>query len=159
MLKRSKIDIEHFCCIFFPCSKTPSELIGKRVVMFSYGSGLASGMYSLRVTDTPQLSQLTQGMINIPKTLAARKTIPPADFEATMKLREETHHLAPYKPVGDPAQLFPGTYYLTGVDEKHRRSYVRVPPAQSTADKGKGQGIQLKSPLAQAQQTLSNGTV
>ena len=92
--------------------------------------------------------------------LAARKTIPPADFEATMKLREETHHLAPYKPVGDPAQLFPGTYYLTGVDEKHRRSYVRVPQVQASADEGKGQtGIQLKSPLAQAQQTLFNGTV
>lgn len=146
--------------MFHSCSKTTSELIGKRVVMFSYGSGLASCMYSLRVTDTPQLSQLTQAMINIPKMLAARKTIPPADFEATMKLREETHHLAPYKPVGDPAQLFPGTYYLTGVDEKHRRSYVRVPQVQASADEGKGQtGIQLKSPLAQAQQTLFNGTV
>ena len=124
--------------------------------MFSYGSGLASCMYSLKVTDTPQLAQLTQSMLNIPKTLAARKTIPPSDFESTMKLREETHHLAPYKPVGDPTQLFPGTFYLTGVDEKHRRSYVRVPPAQANAVEGKVQ--QLKSPLAQAQ-TLSNGAV
>ena len=125
--------------------------------MFSYGSGLASCMYSLKVADSPQLSQLTQTLVNIPKTLAARKTIPPADFEATMKLCEETHHLAPYKPVGDPAQLFPGTYYLTGVDEKHRRSYVRVPPVAESG--AKRAGAELKSPLALAQQTLSNGTV
>lgn len=148
----NEVNIEQFLPL---CSKTPSELIGKRIVMFSYGSGLASCMYSLRMADTPQLYQLTQSMLNVPKTLAARKTIPPADFEATMKLREETHHLAPYKPVGDPTQLFPGTYYLTGVDEKHRRSYVRVPPAQSTT---KGE-VQLKSPLAQIQQTLSNGAI
>ena len=114
-------------------------------------------MYSLRVADNPQLSQLTQTLVNIPKTLAARNTIPPAHFEATMKLREETHHLAPYKPVGDPAQLFPGTYYLTGVDEKHRRSYVRVPPVAESG--AKRAGAELKSPLALAQQTLSNGTV
>lgn len=143
-----------------PCSKTPDELIGCRVVMFSYGSGLASCMYSLRVTNTPQLSRLTQNLTDIPKRLASRKTIPPAEFEATMKLREKTHHLAPYQPVGDPGQLFPGTYYLTAVDDKHRRSYTRAPRQGSTAeDDGRKIGINhiLKSPLTTAQ-TLSNGT-
>ena len=118
--------------------------------MFSYGSGLASSMYSLRVLDSPQLSKLTQQLLDIPKTLAARRTVPPADFERTMKLREETHHLAPYKPVDDPAQLLPGTYYITNVDDKHRRSYVRVPPQPSTGTKMS----ELKSPLAQS---LTNG--
>ncbi len=44
-----------------------------------------------------------------------------------MKLREQTHHLAPYQPVGTPAELFPGTYFLTGIDDKHRRGYERTP--------------------------------
>ena len=120
--------------------------------MFSYGSGLASCMYSLRVSDSPLLTKMAECLGNLPKTLVARKTVPPAEFERTMKLREETHHLAPYQPVGDPTQLFPGTYYLTGVDEKHRRSYARVPPQQSGSS---GKEAQLRSPLAQ---TLANGT-
>lgn len=137
--------------IMFLCSKPLSELTGKRVVMFSYGSGLASCMYSLRISPSPLLNKMVENLINLPKTLAARRTIPPADFERTMKLREETHHLAPYQPVGDPAQLFPGTYYLTAVDERHRRSYARVPQQPTGIDKT----VQLKSPLAQS---LANGT-
>jgi len=31
--------------------------------------------------------------------------------------------LAPYTPVGDLSSLFPGTWYLASVDEKHRRKY------------------------------------
>ena len=118
--------------------------------MFSYGSGLASSMYSLRVSKTPRLIQMTELFLSVPKHLVARQTIPPGEFESTMKLREETHHLAPYKPVGDPNQLFPGTYYLTNVDEKHRRSYIRIPPQSPSSD----QVEQLQSPLAQS---LSNG--
>ena len=120
--------------------------------MFSYGSGLASCMYSLRLVDSPLLSKITQKLVDVPKTLAARATVPPAEFECTMKLREETHHLAPYKPSGDPSQLFPGTYYLTNVDNKHRRSYLRVPP-QPTSD---GKVHELKSPLSQS---LANGAL
>lgn len=30
---------------------------------------------------------------------------------------------APYSPVGDVSVLFPGTWYLTQVDDKHRRQY------------------------------------
>ena len=110
--------------------KSLEELAGKRVVLFSYGSGLASAMYSLRVAaDTsPEspLSTMASGCADILKRLKSRTTVAPADFEMTMKLREETHHLAPYLPVGDLEGLWPGTYYLTSVDDKHRRMYVRV---------------------------------
>ena len=50
----------------------------------------------------------------------------PAEFEKTMKLREDTHHMAPYTPLGSLDQLWPGTYYLTAVDDKHRRLYARL---------------------------------
>ena len=100
------------------------------MVLFSYGSGLASAMYSLRVSadSTPKspLATLAEGCTDLLKRLKSRRTVPPAEFEKTMKLREETHHLAPYTPVGDLGDLWPGTYYLTGVDEKHRRVYARL---------------------------------
>lgn len=43
---------------------------------------------------------------------------------------------APYKPVGDNRHLFPGTWYLIDVDNKHRRKYERKPiqPAEDGAD-------------------------
>lgn len=135
-------------------SKSPKELLGKRIVLFSYGSGLASCMYSIRVsTDStcePSLSSVVATINDIPDRLASRKFMPPGEFEQIMKLREETHHKAPYTPRGDIADLFPGTFYITSVDEKHRRSYSRVAPSAGE----KTTESSLKSPLSQ---TLTNG--
>lgn len=127
-------------------------MTGKRLVLFSYGSGLASAMYSIRVTsDLEKLSTITKTVSDVPKRLSSRKVVPPAEFERTMKLREETHHLAPYSPVSNPADLFPGTYYLASVDDKHRRVYNRFPLNEV------GQTPpNLKSPLAQTV-ALANG--
>lgn len=143
---------------FFPSySKKPEEVAGKRVVLFSYGSGLASAMYSLRVSSdaTPgsPLSSLMESLSSIPARLKARKTVSPPDFEQTMLLREKTHHSAPYIPVGDRKELFPGTYYLASVDEKHRRTYERLPPAERKPF------ITLHSPLRKFTegQTYTNG--
>jgi hydroxymethylglutaryl-CoA synthase len=41
-----------------------------------------------------------------------------------MKLREETHNMRDYTPVGSIDRLAPGTFYLTSVDEKFRRHYA-----------------------------------
>lgn len=40
-----------------------------------------------------------------------------------MKVREETHNLKSYSPIGDIALLRPNTFYLESVDEKYRRFY------------------------------------
>ena len=106
------------------------ELANKRVVLFSYGSGLASAMYSIRVTSdtSPKspLASVSASCSDIVARLNGRRTVPPSDFEKTMKLRENTHHLAPYTPVGDPNDLWPQTCYLDRVDDKHRRFYSWV---------------------------------
>lgn len=92
--------------------------------MFSYGSGLAATMYSLRVsTDCAPLASLSSNVSDIPGLLTARRVVSPVEFEAIMKLREETHHKAPYEPQGNAIDLFPSTFYLTSVDDKHRRTY------------------------------------
>ena len=111
-------------------SVSAEELSGKRLVLFSYGSGLAATMYSMRVSADcgakSPLSSLLANVSDIPKQLAQRTVVSPADFEKTMKLREETHHQAPYTPCGSTSDLFPATYHLVSVDDKHRRMYSRV---------------------------------
>ena len=119
-------------CYSLFSSKKPTELAGKRVVLFSYGSGLASAMYSLRFSQDPtpksSLSKVMATLADIPTRLQLRRTTPPAEFEEIMKLREDTHHKCPYTPVSDIKDLFPGTYYLAQVDDKYRRTYLRVLP-------------------------------
>ena len=121
------ITLQLFSCV---CSVSTKQLSGKRVILFSYGSGLAAAMYSLRVVAdcgrASPLSALKANVSNIPSRLASRKVVPPAEFERLMSLREETHHMAPYTPQGSTADLFPSTFYLTTVDDKHRRAYNRV---------------------------------
>ena len=122
--------------------------------MFSYGSGLASAMYSLRVAaGSAALDALCANMADLHRRLDDRKTVPPAEFERVMKLREETHHLAPYTPVGSTEDLFPGTYYITNVDDKHRRTYVRTPLVSKSAPP-----VIHHSPLRQAASQTVNGT-
>ncbi|KAK2164115.1 hypothetical protein LSH36_68g01018 [Paralvinella palmiformis] len=108
-----------------------SEISGKRVVLFSYGSGLASSMFSLRfcqdASHDSALDKLVSSLADLNDRLDSRLKVAPSDFEKVMKLRQETHHLAPYSPVGSVDNLFPGTWYLTHIDEMHRRKYERKP--------------------------------
>ena len=146
------VPIIQYCYLSY--SVEGGALAGKQVVLFSYGSGLASAMYSIRVTtDLERLAKVMKSVSDIPKRLAGRQFVPPPEFEQTMKLREETHHRAPYSPVGNPADLFPGTYYLVSVDDKHRRVYNRFPLQEGALDEAPPS---LKSPLAQSV-TLTNG--
>ncbi|XP_069160115.1 hydroxymethylglutaryl-CoA synthase 1 isoform X2 [Procambarus clarkii] len=115
----------------FISSNSVASLAGKKVAMFSYGSGLAATMFSLRVSedtgpDSP-LSKLVASLSDLGVRLDARSKVSPKLFAETMKLRQETHHKAPYTPAGIVEVLFPGTWYLTRVDEMHRRQYERRP--------------------------------
>ncbi|KAK7482697.1 hypothetical protein BaRGS_00018290 [Batillaria attramentaria] len=110
---------------------TLESIAGKRVVLFSYGSGSASAMFSLRVTEDRSpgsaLEKLVSSLSDLQQRLDSRQKVAPPDFDSCMKLREETHHLAPYNPVGPVDSLFPGTWYLTSIDGMHRRKYERKP--------------------------------
>src|SRR5690606_36525523 len=44
--------------------------------------------------------------------------------------------LVPNTPIGDISVLSPGTFYLTKVDEKHRRFYERVPLSGASGKNG-----------------------
>lgn len=106
------------------------NLASKRILLFSYGSGLAASMFSARLSgdtsDNSVLSRLWKGVSDIPHRLEQRTSVPAAQFEETLNLREKTHSLAPYSPTGDVSRLTSGTYYLTDVSQKHHRAYAKA---------------------------------
>ncbi|KAI1499497.1 putative hydroxymethylglutaryl-CoA synthase [Biscogniauxia marginata] len=98
-----------------------ATLQGKRIGLFSYGSGLASSFMSLRVIgSTEQISKV----LDIPNKLASRRAVPPETYEAFCELRHKAHLQKDYKPQGDISTLVPGTYYLEHVDDMFKRHYA-----------------------------------
>ncbi|KDR15853.1 hydroxymethylglutaryl-CoA synthase 1-like isoform X2 [Zootermopsis nevadensis] len=112
-------------------SRDIQELAGKRVGLFSYGSGLSSTMYSLRISSKigpgSSLHRLIANLSHIKPLLDQRRKAAPEYFSYVMEIREQNHHKAPYTPLASPEVLFPGTWYLDSTDALHRREYKRVP--------------------------------
>jgi hydroxymethylglutaryl-CoA synthase len=98
----------------------PEKLAGKRIGMFSYGSGLAATIFSLaagdvsRVTDRSVIARLKQ-----------RVEATPQEFTDALAQRGAMFGSAPFKPklTHEP---FKGTYVLHEIDAQHRRTYRRV---------------------------------
>ncbi|KAK9763533.1 3-hydroxy-3-methylglutaryl coenzyme A synthase [Basidiobolus ranarum] len=110
-------------CLSSLLSEVPySDLKDKRVALFSYGSGSSATMLSFRVVDS---TENIAKQLNVKARLETRTAVAPAEFANIMNLREETHQLKGYTPVGDVEDMYPGTYYLTHVDDKFRRTYAR----------------------------------
>lgn len=111
--------------------KDVSELAGKKIAMFSYGSGLAASFFSITVAQnfspSSPLQKIVSNLSHIKPLLEQREKIEPHKFEATLELRQKTCHSAPYEPTGTTKSFFPGTYYLIKIDEQHRRYYDRIP--------------------------------
>ncbi|XP_003747229.1 hydroxymethylglutaryl-CoA synthase 1 [Galendromus occidentalis] len=121
-----------YSCLASYLGNTAIESIaGRRLGMFSYGSGSAATFFSLRVTDDVSkgspLQMLHESLADLKDRLAQRIKVSPLDFGTIMKHRQETHHLAPHTPVGSLEGLSAGTWYLTQVDDMHRRTYSRKP--------------------------------
>ncbi len=107
------------------------KAIGKTVVVFSYGSGSMASMYRLHVR-TPEQKRFTIGKmsqaIDFPSRLSSRAQLDAKELDEVMDCREKMHHAGcPYEPTYDPKErLFPGTYYLTGIDANWTRKYARM---------------------------------
>lgn len=96
------------------------DLQGKRVTIFSYGSGLAASMFSIKVRgSTEEMKQ----KLDLHNRLEARRTVAPEVYDEMCNLRERAHLKKDYKPEGNVETLRTGTYYLTNVDDMFRRSY------------------------------------
>ncbi|KAM5469162.1 3-hydroxy-3-methylglutaryl coenzyme A synthase [Microsporum audouinii] len=97
-----------------------TELLGRRIGFFSYGSGLASSMFSLRVKgDTDE----TVKKLDLIQRLEGRQAKSPEFYDEMCRLREKAYQQQNYTPQGSIETLAPGTYYLDKVDEVFRRTY------------------------------------
>ncbi len=103
-------------------SNVSSEALqGKRIAVFSYGSGLASSLLSLKVVgSTEELATA----VDLKARLEARRTVAPEVYDELCELRKKAHLQKGYKPAGSAETIAAGTYYLEDVDELFRRKYA-----------------------------------
>ncbi|GAA5972043.1 hypothetical protein JCM8115_000037 [Rhodotorula mucilaginosa] len=98
----------------------PSALQGKRIAMYSYGSGLAASFFTLRVQgDTSEIHQ----RLKLKEQLEQNQVRSCEEFVAALKLREEKHDATDYTPTGRVEDIRQGAYYLHHLDSMHRRVY------------------------------------
>ncbi|KAL7424600.1 3-hydroxy-3-methylglutaryl coenzyme A synthase [Cryptotrichosporon argae] len=103
-----------------------AALQGKKIGMYAFGSGCAASFYGLKVVGS---TAAIQNALNLKERLAAMDVVPCQDYVDALKLREENHNAVKYTPVGSLDNIWPGAYYLTGVDDMYRRTYARKPVA------------------------------
>ncbi|KAF5181565.1 Hydroxymethylglutaryl-coa synthase [Thalictrum thalictroides] len=104
-----------------------SELDGKRVVMFSYGSGLTSTMFSFRLRECQNPFSLSNiaTVMDISGKLKSRREVSPEKFIDNLQLMEHRYGGKDFVTSKDVSLLSPGTFYLTQVDSMYRRFYSK----------------------------------
>ncbi|KAI8138202.1 hydroxymethylglutaryl-CoA synthase [Fennellomyces sp. T-0311] len=104
-------------------SEVDSETLqGKRVLLYSYGSGLAASMVSFRINGSTSDIKQT---LSLRERLDARTHSKPEEFAEAMKIRESTHNACDYNPSGSLDHIASGVYYIEKIDDKWRRFYKR----------------------------------
>lgn len=89
------------------------NMAGKRVLMFSYGSGLMSSMFSIHVREDLQDMRKT---IDFEARLARRVAVTPQVFEDVLLEKEKRYGKAVGKVKLIPELLEDGSFYLVEVD-------------------------------------------
>ncbi|KAL9941052.1 hypothetical protein V8E36_000540 [Tilletia maclaganii] len=104
-------------------AKSDEELIGKRLSLFTYGSGCASTFFAARIT-----SSVTEIRKNVDLTarLDAIKIEPVPAFIHALELREKNHLIKNYTPEGTVEDIWPGAFYLEKIDDMFRRTYAKA---------------------------------
>lgn len=96
------------------------KLQNKRIGMFSYGSGLASSLFSVKIVG--DVSHIIK-QLDIAEQLKNRFQRTPEEYVQAIELREKIHLKHSYEPQGTTEHLRNGTYFLTSIDDKFRRFY------------------------------------
>ncbi|XP_052210281.1 hydroxymethylglutaryl-CoA synthase [Diospyros lotus] len=117
-----------------------SSLVGQRVVMFSYGSGLTATMFSFRIRDGQHPFSLSNivNVMNVDTKLKLRHEFHPEKFVEIMKLMEHRYGAKDFVTSKDCGLLSPGTYYLTEVDSMYRRFYAKKSGANTSSSQENG---------------------
>uniref|UniRef100_J3MUY6 Hydroxymethylglutaryl-CoA synthase n=1 Tax=Oryza brachyantha TaxID=4533 RepID=J3MUY6_ORYBR len=103
------------------------SLGGQRILMFSYGSGLTSTMFSLRLHDGQHPFSLKSiaSVLDVTTKLESRHATSPEKFIESLKLMEHRYGAKDFDTSKDTSLLPLGTFYLTKVDSMYRRFYEK----------------------------------
>lgn len=63
-------------------------MVGKRIAMFSFGSGLCSSFYSITIHSGAKLDQLIGNLLHVSEMLDKRHCISTSEYETIMENRE-----------------------------------------------------------------------
>jgi len=96
------------------------QLQGKRIGLFSYGSGLAASFCSFKIVGS---TENIAKALDIQARLDARRAVPPETYDMMCDLRKKAHLQKNYKPEGSTSTIAPGTYYLENIDDMFKRFY------------------------------------
>lgn len=104
------------------------DLYGKRMMMFSYGSGCAASLFSFKFHEKNlgDYKEIRKTNFDVMDNLFKnRKKISPMDYEIFQARKEKLYLSNNYVPENNKNldELFDGTYYLEGVDKMWRRTY------------------------------------
>ncbi|EDQ86062.1 uncharacterized protein MONBRDRAFT_11388 [Monosiga brevicollis MX1] len=99
------------------------DLVGKRIMMFSYGSGLAATLFSIKVNEDVSFIKDT---VQVKPRLESRTKLEPSTFEQELETRENNYTKFDYQIPQGAAGLRRGTYFLTEIDALERRKYSRA---------------------------------
>lgn len=98
--------------------------IGKRIGMFSYGSGIAATMFSINIVSDP--TGVSQSKEELQTLLEQRHKLTAVQVTDLLDERERRFGMADWAPQSCPKSLISGAFYLTGVDGVFRRLYNRI---------------------------------
>lgn len=115
----------YLCLLSLICSSKPESLVGKKVFMYSYGSGVCASAFVMKFSDN---LQLVKNLVDVSETsphVMKREVIPIEDYVKLFKERESLYNKFDF--VSDvsqcPRQLRPGTYFLKEVTVDGKRVY------------------------------------
>lgn len=111
-------------------SSQGNDLAGKKVTLFSYGSGALATMIEINPTnDCNELFTLEkmQAALDIKNRLTSREKRSPDDLNIALESREKSHGFVPFTPTFEIDHIFPGTYYLDTINTSYERTYSRKP--------------------------------
>ncbi|KAE8216847.1 hypothetical protein CF327_g94 [Tilletia walkeri] len=104
-------------------AKSDDELVGKRLSLFTYGSGCAATFFAARIRSP--LGEMRKN-IDLTARLDAIKVTPVQSYIHALELREKNHLIKDYQPEGSVEDIWSGAWYLEKVDHMFRRTYAKA---------------------------------
>lgn len=101
------------------------DLANKRLLLFSYGSGCAASLFSLKVNSDAYIKIRHTNPDTLENLNNKRIKKSPYDHEMILARKEKLFLVNNYTPEDDLEELFEGTYYIEAVDDKWRRLYSK----------------------------------